>query len=394
MAALLGGKPSEAVFSQVSCSSAGNCGAGGYYSPDPRVTRAFVISEKNGTWGTAKRIPGPAPASKLTQIQLVSCPSAGNCSAGGFYVPGGKNRSAGAEAFLVSQKNGAWGKAEEVPGTARLNTGHEAGISQIACTSAGNCLGVGVYTGPRGPRPFLVTEKHGRWGSARAFPRFISVWCTSAGNCTGVGAYARTDHQDVVFAIRQKNGTWGPVTPIPGMNTLPPGGIDEASIGSLSCLSPGNCTAGGDFVDPDDPQLSQPYVVTEKNGTWGSAQVLPGVAALSAHSMNAFLTAVICRSAGNCSAAGAYDTSPFGNNEAFVSTETDGVWGNATELPGIATLNQFPLLGVTALSCGAPGNCSLGGWYYKAVQHGGPYLATQKNGTWGNAGNVRGIAAP
>ncbi|HEY2080324.1 MAG TPA: hypothetical protein VGH53_28690, partial [Streptosporangiaceae bacterium] len=38
-----------------------------------------------------------------------------------------------------------WGKAQEVPGTAALNTGHRAGISSVSCASAGNCSAGGVY---------------------------------------------------------------------------------------------------------------------------------------------------------------------------------------------------------------------------------------------------------
>ena len=44
----------------------------------------------------------------------MSCTSAGTCDAAGFYTG-----SAGFEqAFVVSQVNGAWGKAEEIHGPA------------------------------------------------------------------------------------------------------------------------------------------------------------------------------------------------------------------------------------------------------------------------------------
>jgi hypothetical protein len=402
LAALLGRKPSEAVFSDVSCSSAGNCGAAGFYFPAANVSRAFVVSEKKGVWGKAKQIPDPAPASKYAQIQSISCPSAGNCGAGGFYTPNAQGPFNNTEAFVVSQKNGVWGKAEEVPGTARLNTGSSGEFTQVACTSAGNCLGVGSYDGPNGFEPFAVTQKHGRWGSARTFPRLIarntggdaginSVACTSAGNCTGVGFYYNGNGQDVVFAISQKHGTWGAITPIPGMAALRPSGIGQSNVTSLSCFSAGNCTAGGVYGDPNDPELSQPFVVTEKHGVWGNAQVLPGVATLSANTMIATLGAVICPSAGNCSADGGYDTSAEGAGEAFVSTEKNGVWGTATEFTGIVGVSRSIGLAVSALSCGAPGDCSLGGVYYNALQHGRPYLAIQKNGTWREAESVKGI---
>jgi hypothetical protein len=39
-----------------------------------------------------------------------------------------------------------WGKAQEVPGTAALNTGRDAEITSVSCASAGNCSAVGDYT--------------------------------------------------------------------------------------------------------------------------------------------------------------------------------------------------------------------------------------------------------
>ena len=102
----------------------------------------------------------------------VDCPSAGNCSAGGPYAPGSNNHSAGREAFLVSEKHGVWGQARKIAGLAKLNTGGgdggpDAGFGQISCSSAGNCLAAGSYDGKKGTEPFTVTEQHGTWGPAR-----------------------------------------------------------------------------------------------------------------------------------------------------------------------------------------------------------------------------------
>ena len=39
----------------------------------------------------------------------------------------------------------AWGTAEEVPGTAALNAGGNAGVNSVSCPSAGNCSAGGLY---------------------------------------------------------------------------------------------------------------------------------------------------------------------------------------------------------------------------------------------------------
>jgi hypothetical protein len=79
--------PSSFVTS-VSCGAAGNCAAVGFYDTPARRTPGFVISENNGTWGTAKEPPGLAALNKggLAPINAVSCATAGNCSAGGSYA--------------------------------------------------------------------------------------------------------------------------------------------------------------------------------------------------------------------------------------------------------------------------------------------------------------------
>jgi hypothetical protein len=67
----------------------------------------------------------------------VSCASAGNCAAGGFYVEG----SAHGQAFVVSERNDRWGRAIEVPGSGALN----AGVNSVSCPSASNCAAGGLY---------------------------------------------------------------------------------------------------------------------------------------------------------------------------------------------------------------------------------------------------------
>ena len=46
---------------------------------------------------------------------------------------------------MVSKAGGVWGKAIEVPGTAALNQGGEAGITSVSCVAAGTCSAVGTY---------------------------------------------------------------------------------------------------------------------------------------------------------------------------------------------------------------------------------------------------------
>jgi len=112
-----------------------------------------VVSQVNGTWGKAIEVPGTAALNQGgAETTSVSCASAGNCGAGGNY----KDTSRHGQAFVVSQVNGTWGKAIEVPGTAALNQGGNAETTSVSCASAGECSAGGFTAGGGGA--FVVSE--------------------------------------------------------------------------------------------------------------------------------------------------------------------------------------------------------------------------------------------
>src|SRR5262249_12438811 len=151
------------------------------------------------------------------------------------------------QAFVVTETNGSWGGAREVPGVGAKNTGGRAQITSVSCAAPGDCSAVGFFRLTSfTPRAFTVTQANGAWGTAKAFP----------------GLAARK----------------GPQT-----------------VSSVSCASVGNCSAGGSFTDSSDH--AQPYVVSEKNGTWGTAIPAPGVAALNTGG-RAQITALSCGAPG------------------------------------------------------------------------------------------------
>ena len=125
------------VFS-VSCGLAGDCAAGGYYG-----AQGFVASERDGVWGKAIVVPGLAALNEGDQAAVlsVSCGSAGNCAAGGYY----DDHAGHGQGFLDGRRQGVWGAAFEVPGLAALNAGGSAMVSSVSCPPAGNCAAGGGY---------------------------------------------------------------------------------------------------------------------------------------------------------------------------------------------------------------------------------------------------------
>jgi len=303
----------------------GNCTAGGRYI-DSSDRQAFVVSQVNSVWGAAKEVPGTAALNQggSAGITSVSCAAAGNCTTGGFYL----DSSARSQAFVVSQVNGAWQAAKEVPGTAALNQGGNARVDAVSCASAGSCTAGGFYEdSSQRMQAFVVSLANGAWSAAKEVPgtaalnqgegaTTTSVSCGSAGNCTAGGSYTDSSHHVQAFVVSQINGAWHAAKEVPGTAALNQGG--NAGISSVSCATAADCSAGGSYLDSSDHR--QTFVVNQVNGAWGAAKEVPGTAALN-QGGDAGISSLSCATAGKCSAGGSY-TDSSQHIQVFVVSET------------------------------------------------------------------------
>ena len=181
----------------------------------------------------------------------------------------------------------------------------------------------------------------------------------------------------------ETNGSWGDAVEVPGTATLNSGG--HAGVFEVSCGAAGDCAAGGHYTDGSGRY--QAFVVSEANGSWGDAIEVPGTATLNGGG-DAGVYSVSCAAAGECAAGGSYRDGSS-NDQAFVVSETNGSWGDAIEVPGTATLNTGGLAGVYSVSCGAAGDCAAGGSYVRGFGHYEAFVVSETNGVWGNVIHVR-----
>jgi hypothetical protein len=189
---------------------------------------------------------------------------------------------------------------------------------------------------------------------------------TAAAACSALvassGAAVAGMHAAAGARSAVSSGTWGTAQKVPGLATLNKNG--DADLTSVSCASPGNCSAGGFYSDTPATKhtesTTQAFVANEVNGVWNTAQTVPGTKALN-KSGGAAVNSVSCAAPGDCSAGGFYAGSRQG--EAFVAGETDGVWGTAQTVPGIKALNKGGSAEIGSVSCASPGNCGAGGDY-------------------------------
>jgi hypothetical protein len=188
---------------------------------------------------------------------------------------------------VASEQSGRWGKVMEIPGYVELNQAGGGLVASVSCVSAGNCVAGGSYTADADFAggvyvPFVVSERNGHWGKAIEVPgipapgnplcepdssacvagQVLSASCGSGGTCAAGGWYDTPSIAgEVAFVVIYKNGHWTKVTQIPGLTTHD--ATTATTVNSVSCAKTGNCVAGGPG-----------FVVDENNGTWGQAHLV------------------------------------------------------------------------------------------------------------------------
>jgi hypothetical protein len=174
---------------------------------------------------------------------------------------------------------------------------------------------------------------------------------------------------------------WQPSQPAPGIIG---GGVGSPDSDAVSCARDYCVLAGTEPTGPapgGGDNLFSGYVWPETNGRWGAARMIPGLAALS---KDAAATAVGCASPGNCAVGGWYDLAPLDGSGAYVSTELGGAWGKAARVTGLPALNGG-FAAINAISCPAPGACVAAGSFTAPYTRTRPFLVTQTHGKWGKA---------
>jgi len=387
----------------VSCASPGNCGAGGQFAVKQGYGvggQTFVVNEVNGRWGKAIEVPGTAELNVRgnAEVSSISCPGPGDCSAAGsFFTKPSPATSEGA--FVVDEVNGKWGKATEVSGANSANLGFDASAYPISCASPGNCSAGGSYANSSNSgfdRVFIVNEVNGKWKKATdvaGLPTLNSTWpttvdsisCRSPGNCSAGGSYTTAGNQEA-FVVNKINGKWGKAIEVPGTAAL--NTSHTAVMRSVSCASPGNCSAGGSYTTAGNQEA---FVVNEINGKWGKAIEVPGTAALNLTG-SASVNSISCASPGNCSAGGNFTNRipSSTTSEAFLDNEVNGKWGKAIEVPGTAEINTGDHAMVNSISCTSPGSCTAGGNFSVHLPGAGgnaphAFLINETAGRWGKA---------
>ena len=375
-----------AEFYWVSCVSAGDCTAvGTFWNRDDRL-EAFTMTSTDGVWGQGE----PAAfASGVEHAVLpsayfnsVSCASAGNCTAVGTF------RSAtGREAFTMTSNDGVWGQpTPAVFANGVQNTSPNAYFRSVSCASAGNCTAVGYFwSAAGGYQAFTMTSNDGVWGQARpavfasgvqnASPTsfFNSVSCVPSGKCIAVGRFKNAAGGYEAITMTLADGVWA----LPEAAVFSSGvqhALPNGSFSSVSCAASGKCTAVGRFKSAagDD----QPFTMTSTDGVWAQARPAVFASGVQNTAPDAEFNSVSCAVAGYCTAVGEF-LNAAGSWEAFTMTSTDGAWGQAR--PAVfasGVQDTSPYSQLDSVSCGSVGSCTAVGPFRSAEGNSASFTMT------------------
>jgi hypothetical protein len=343
-------------------------------------------------WHSARVVSLPSGANGLPDgfLPALSCPSAGNCSAGGAYY----DAKGDVEGLLLSEVKGVWKAPVRLLPPTAASADPSLTINSLSCSTAGNCAAVGSFEDThRNGQSFVANEVNGVWkralavtlpsgaGSTIQNSEVHSVDCWSPGNCSAIGSYldkATPSGYAQGLEVNEVRGVWGRAreTLVPGANVDP-----YVDINQVACTHAGNCVAVGSFISKDN--ATQGLIIPEVSGAWRRAIVatLPGNA--SAYP-SALLSEVTCVSTNNCTAIGTY-TNVSGDVEGMTITESHAVWARALAMvmPSGAAANAHTFFyGYGGLSCSSIGNCGAGGQYLVGTSTYEGFFINEVNGTW------------
>jgi hypothetical protein len=297
----------------------------------------------------------------------VNCSDTSDCTAVGSFGSQGVGGPS-----VVSITSGVIGQVSYF----QSSNGFIGNFTSVSCTSIGNCLAVGyVYADSGKTRAAYAQETNGTWGDVQTVTTpagdsndelFNSVSCSSPGNCTATGddEYSSTGSSIIPMYDTLTNGNWGSAAEITT-------GTGYGYIYDVSCADATDCVAVG--TDDNSTNVANaPIEVTLANGTWTSTELS------ATDPANTIIKSVSCNDAQDCTAVGQSNDSN-GYTNVIVATESQGTWTGAT------SLGQLGVGRMNSVSCVSFGNCTAVGW---DDVNKNPLYSIESAGTWGSFASV------
>jgi hypothetical protein len=252
----------QVVLESVSCVTAQDCVAAGYYDPKSNPDDEVAIAE---VWnGHSWRLSNPHLAEPYNNLDTISCPTSSYCVLGGLYA-----NSQGDYVWAEQFTNEAHWKTLSVPQPTTPNA-HYQYFSGVSCLSTTSCTAVGGSENESSHNSgFIEALSGGVWRTEKvSWPSgqqslLIADSCAAANYCIAsgsIGSSALWTDGRAAFAI-WNGSTWQlHVAP------APPSGQGNVLLG-VQCLSSAYCTLAG-TQGKTNTSTNVGLAGVVNNGTW------------------------------------------------------------------------------------------------------------------------------
>jgi hypothetical protein len=181
-----------------------------------------------------------------------------------------------------------------------------------------------------------------------------TLTCVSPGNCEAGGVYG-VDGGVEGLIVNESHGEW--TAPVTLQAPLDAAQSPSLTIYALSCGARGDCAAVGNYEDRAG--TTQAFVANEVSNAWSRATKVTLPANALDVGQSALLRSVACSSPGDCSAVGDYQDNNrvASRNQGFDTDEVHGHWTRATEITTTSRVNFNPFITMNQIACASQGEC-------------------------------------
>jgi len=310
-----------------------------------------LASTAAGSWAIVSS-PNANPPNPENFLQAVTCVSASDCWAVGYYFPDG-----GIAQTLIERWDGASWTMVASPNTSATRNN---ALLAVTCSGESDCWAVGIYYAPGSIDQTLIERWDGSsWTivtspdtSATQYNYLDGVTCASASECWAVGDYSLDYAHGLPYQTlieRWDGASWTIVS-------SPNSSVTQANaLRSVTCASDSDCWAVG-FYNLGNPVLSaaNQTLIEHWDGTSWSIVNSPNTSL----TRDNVLRAVSCASDSDCWAVGYYSS---GSANQTLTARWDGRSWTLITSPNTSSTQSNFLYGVT---CTSPLDCWAAGYYY------------------------------
>ena len=337
---------SHNILNGVTCTSASNCWAIGYYFNGSR--NQTLIERWDGTSWTRVASPNTS-LSQANVLNGVTCASASDCWAVGYYVGGGSSHT------LVERWDGTSWAIIASPNTSTTQNNVLTGVTCVS--AAADCWAVGYYaasTGIGSVNKSLIERWDGTsWAivaaaDANTKPNngLFATTCASASDCWAVGSYY--DGRNYITLIERWNGSSWDIITSPTASTL------SNSLFGVTCVSDSDCWAVGYYTPAS--HIARTLIERWDGNSWTIA-TSPNAFALGPN----VLTGVTCLSGSDCWAVGYFQYTSDDNlaSDTIVEHWDGNAWLVVSSPNALDAAENY----LTSVTCSSTSNCWGVGYY-------------------------------